>query len=318
MFGFLRLNASCLSLSEKNVTSSHMCGICNFLSARYGFQFRGLTNHDAIFYSILTSAQSDEEAINPKCPFRLQKPNIGQHIGIKYASAISLLMAKTKVDDDLHDSNTISSRAKAKRINRIFPFAAKELANLDFKTDFVQQQIESQHVLEDQNCNTINELTKPSENVVSEIFTHTARLARKEENVEPLTILGKNIGRLMYLMDAYIDLPTDVEKGRFNALSKCYPNQLTAMRVAVRTATSQSILEISGSVKKLKLRKHARIVNQALVSSLNSQIQNLHLNQKVSSPGPKAVPFALRSLIPTGMGPLRCCSCEDPCGSGGC
>jgi hypothetical protein len=322
MFGILHLNSSCLGISDKNVTTSHMCGICNFLSARYGFEFRKLTNHDATFYSILCAAQSEEETSSQKCPLRFQKPKTVRSVGIEYASAISLLMAKTKIDDDLRDQNNLFSRFRAQRINRVFPLAINELTRLQFNLKYVQSQIKRQQMLEDQKCSVLSELTKPTENVVSEVFTHTATLTKTEENATPLSVLGRNVGKLMYLVDSYVDLQSDTAKGRFNALTNCYSNQITGINAKIKTLTAQSLIEISSSAKKLKLHKHSKIVNQALVSSLSQRLESMLSNSRSplrqDNEFKVRLSFTLENLFPNKIGPYRCCSCEDPCGQNMC
>lgn len=59
-------------------------------------------------------------------------------------------------------------------------------------------------------------LTSPAQLCASEFFAHTAVLAERPENVEPLRIAGRHFGRIAHLTDAVEDYDDDVD--RFNPL----------------------------------------------------------------------------------------------------
>ncbi|WP_084537322.1 DUF5685 family protein [Nocardia puris] len=59
-------------------------------------------------------------------------------------------------------------------------------------------------------------LTSPTQLCAAEFFAHTAVLADRPENVEPLRIAGRHFGRIAHLTDAVEDYDDDVD--RFNPL----------------------------------------------------------------------------------------------------
>jgi hypothetical protein len=144
MYGLLCLNTGCMSSFDRNAAKSHFCGLCNELSFNYGFGFRALTNHDATYYSILYSAQSGEKLGQQKCPFRCGRSKHAGNPGLRYAGAISILMAKTKIDDNLHDENSFLYRVLSKLVDSKFPLAEETLARFGFNLEFVSSQIQRQ------------------------------------------------------------------------------------------------------------------------------------------------------------------------------
>ena len=152
MFGLLCLNTSCLSSSDRNVAKNHICGLCNYLSSRYNFGFRSLTNHYAAFVSVLYSAQSEEGLANSDCPMRFGKSRPVKNIGIEYASAISMLMAKIKISDDLSDDKNLGSRVLSKIIDKRFPLAVGDLKRLGFDVESITSEVNRQGSLEKQGC----------------------------------------------------------------------------------------------------------------------------------------------------------------------
>jgi hypothetical protein len=307
-----------MSSFDRNAAKSHFCGLCNELSSSYGFGFRALTNHDAAYYSILYSAQSGEKLEQQKCPFRFGRSKHTSNPGLEYAGAISILMAKTKIDDDLHDENSFFHRVLSKLVDSKFPLAEETLARFGFNLKFVSSQIQRQQTLEKQNCSDLDELSGPTKNVVSEIFAHTATLSGAEANMRPLTIIGKYIGKLMYLLDSYIDMPSDMAKGRFNALQSCFGQEnATLMRKRVGSISSQSMSEISRSVKNLKLHSHKRILNDALLTSLNQRLETLlapkenRLQDRMRNSS-LLLGAVFEDSIPIYWGPNRCICTMDP------
>jgi hypothetical protein len=305
VYGLLCLNTNCLNFSEQNIAKAHYCGLCNSLSSNYGFTSRTFTNHDATFISILHSAQSKNKISPQKCPLKLQKTKPEVNTGLEYASAISLIMAKAKIDDNILDQNSYISRVIAGKLDSKIPSAINELKRLGFKLQTITSEIKRQKTLESQHCSDLNELVSPTENAVSEICSHTATLTGKTSNFEPLSILGKNIGRLMYLTDNYVDFTSDFKKTRFNALSNCYPHaNQTQIKKTIGKQFSQSINEISTSIKNLTLNQHQRIVGDALLYSLKQRLENILHTKPKTSPNNIGLtnPF---SLIPKPSGSAR-------------
>jgi len=275
MFGLLNLKEKCMNSNDQNVVKSHYCGVCNALSARYGLLCRWLTNHDATFYSLLYSAQTHDNVGTQNCPLRFKKTTPTQNKGLIYGSAISMIMAKTKFDDDVLDQNNFRSRFYAKLIDKKMPYVKNDLNSLGFNFKYISSEINRQEVLENHDRYDLCDLISPTENVVSEIFAHTARLSNNEINIEPLSEMGRNVGRLMYLVDSYIDMPEDVANGRFNALTKQEnkTNTKKSVHTKIKRLCDKAVRNISNSVDDLELQRHPQIVNESLITSLKQVLE---------------------------------------------
>uniref|UniRef100_UPI001F5F2B0D DUF5685 family protein n=1 Tax=Actinomadura fibrosa TaxID=111802 RepID=UPI001F5F2B0D len=62
------------------------------------------------------------------------------------------------------------------------------------------------------------DLTEPTETAVAAVFAHTAVLAGREGNAEPLAEAGRFFGRLAHLIDAVEDVAEDRAAGAYNPL----------------------------------------------------------------------------------------------------
>jgi hypothetical protein len=64
----------------------------------------------------------------------------------------------------------------------------------------------------------LTDVTEPTETAVSAAFAHTAVLADKPANIEPLVMVGRNFGRIVHVLDAVEDLPADRAASAYNPL----------------------------------------------------------------------------------------------------
>jgi hypothetical protein len=253
-----------------------MCGLCNSLSSKYGFTFRGLVNHDATFLSLLYSAQSQESVEIQNCPIKLQKPTKNTNHGLEYSGAVSLLMAKAKLCDNIIDNHCFSSRILSRIIDAKIPLAKSILKNSGLDIKYIESEIDRQQTLENQESE-LNILTGPTENVTAEIFGHLSELTDQKGNFQPLSIMGRNIGKLMYCIDSYMDFTTDCARGKFNVISKGNTAQIYRM---IKEISTKAVYEISNSLSNLRVTKHSGIVKDALLSSLEKQLSALSPHSK--------------------------------------
>jgi hypothetical protein len=240
-------------------------------------------------------------------------------LGFEYAGAISLMMAKVKVDDDSLDQGGLMSSLESHVINSGVRAAVGDLTRMRFDPRIIPSEMKRQRILEGQNCSDLDELTSPTENAVSEIFAHTAALTDMEANFAPLSKVGRNVGRLMYLVDSYVDMAEDSAKGRFNALSNCCSQTGAQLREKMRRLSSQSIGEISSSMRELRLSSHGGIVKEAMVASLKRRLDFIlgtaggHPSCSASARNSSSAPVSSLPL-PGILVPLRCSGGYDPCG----
>lgn len=292
MFGLLNICANCTSKADHLIAQRHYCGLCNTLGSKYGFFYRWLTNYDASFYSLLYSAQSKTSLEHQKCPLRFQKTSTTENIGLLYGSAVSMLMAKTSVDDDIADNNSLSSRVLRSFIDKKMPEVYLDLNRFGLDLKYINTQIMLQQDLEREETSTIETLASPTMNVVGEIISHTARLAGKEENVSSLHGLGAEVGRIMYVLDSVNDLTSDVKEGNFNPFVKTWKINVASIRSQANKIVKDSIESIRESVNRLNVVKHGVLVRETLGSGL------LRATEFVCNPIPygSAYPLSLSSL----------------------
>lgn len=215
MFGFVIADAALLSEENKIRYRGWHCGLCRSLNMVCGQSSRLLLHYDMAFLAMLLSSvhrlpeTSEETACKPH-PLK-------KHLEIRtsasdYAADMSVILGYYKLMDDWHDDKNPAALAAASA------FASK-CHELEEKYPRQAQAIA--------NClETLNELEQDGEcnpdlpancfgRLMGELFVMEDGIACGQE----LRAFGRTLGRFIYVLDAAIDLATDMKHERYNCLT---------------------------------------------------------------------------------------------------
>jgi hypothetical protein len=210
--------------------TAHLCGLCLTLRDEHGQASRVVTNYDALAVSVLWAAQLEDgplmDSAGP-CPlrgFRGAEVLDSSGDGARFAAAVALLMAATKVSDHVTDGDTAlrhvarPAAAVAARWQR-----AGELASgrLGFRSALITDQTARQAAVEATDGDGLAAYAEPTELAAGAVFAHTASLAGRPGNQAILFEAGRAFGRIVYLLDAVEDLDADRKHDAFNPLLRC-------------------------------------------------------------------------------------------------
>ncbi|GAA3215353.1 hypothetical protein GCM10010468_36690 [Actinocorallia longicatena] len=259
---------------------AHLCGLCLTLRDEHGQRARLVTNYDGLIVSVLTEAQS--AVLSPRrqagaCALRgFKKADVvtAQAEGARLAAAVSLLLAAGKTRDHIADGDGPYRRravaVAASRIARGWDRAGEATSDgIGFDASVLREAVDRQTALEMTPGLTLLELTEPTETAVAAAFAHTAVLARRPENAEPLAEAGRFFGRLAHLIDAVEDLPDDHADGAYNPLLATGTDLAEARRLAsdalhgLRLALAETAFENPRLVRALLEKELGKSVDRA-------------------------------------------------------
>lgn len=108
MFGVLRVAGCGLDPRLRQEWIGHICGVCGALRRNYGSLAGITTNYDAALLGALYEAQVEQEPLKRKRACLLRSPGQVRTTnpdapGARYSAGMALLIAASKVEDDLHD-----------------------------------------------------------------------------------------------------------------------------------------------------------------------------------------------------------------------
>lgn len=280
MYGLFNCT-SILLPEERNIVNNHLCRTCNTLALKYGYGTRIFANYDSTFISLLSYAQSNEgiKCYSEKMPKVKQNFSGNQITAIdKYAAAISVSMAYVKFRDDIFDENSPLKKVKFSCVRKKAELAFKDLLDLKFNYKLIDDGIKYQHYLENQKPNSIFDYTLPTERVVSQIFAHSSVISGQLSNFEYLEEIGKNIGRMMYILDCYADFDKDLSQKKFNPLieifnvnnadSDCKRN----IKDLCGRILKDSLNKINRNFRKLFLIRYSNLIYKMLTDGLKQKI----------------------------------------------
>ncbi|MFE6358410.1 DUF5685 family protein [Streptomyces sp. NPDC057806] len=231
MFGIIRPCRHRLGEGMRTEWMAHLCGLCLALRGEYGQFARVATNYDGLIVSVLTEAQSERigdwrRGAGP-CPLRgMRSADVAQGEGARLAATVSLVLAAAKVRDHVADGDgllgrrpvTLAARRIARGWNRAGAAGGERLG---FDTTVLISAVERQPEIERLTGpgDSLLTVTEPTEAATAAAFAHTAVLAGRPGNVEPLAEAGRLFGRLAHLLDAVEDLAADESTGAWNPIA---------------------------------------------------------------------------------------------------
>ncbi|MFE5892524.1 DUF5685 family protein [Streptomyces sp. NPDC002285] len=244
MFGIVRPCRHRLGDQLTGQWMAHLCGLCLSLRGDHGQFARIVTNYDGLLISVLTEAQAEKDSglrrTAGPCPLRgMRTASVAQGEGARLAAAVSLVLASAKVRDHVADGDGLLARRPlalaARRVATGWGAAgARSGSAVGFDTAVLVDAVDRQVGIEALAGpgTPILAVTEPTETATAAAFAHTAILAGRPDNAEPLAEAGRLFGRLAHLLDAVEDQAADAAAGAWNPLTATGTSLAEARRLA--------------------------------------------------------------------------------------
>lgn len=252
MFGILRPCRHTLSAELAGEWMSHLCGLCLALRDGHGQAARLATNHDGLVVSALTAAQTrtGTRTAGPCLLRDMRTATVAEGAGAELAAVVSLLLASARINDHIEDGDGRLARTGVRELagrtaERWQRGARASGAGLGFDGTALTAVVDRQRAVEKAAGEGTDVLgvTAPTEEATAEAFAHTAFLAGRPANAEPLHEAGRLFGRIAHLLDAVEDRNQDLAQGSWNPLT----NTGTPIRRA-RDLCDDAVLGVSLAV----------------------------------------------------------------------
>lgn len=206
-----------LKVKEYDVFKGYYCGLCKAIGNNFNQLSRLSLNYDLTFLALLLSSL-DNEADKVKketcivSPFK-KKPIIQPNIHIDYTAYISIILTYFKLMDDWKDEKSGFA------LSASLPFwlslrKVKKIYN--DKYNKIKKQLYCLNELEKMKCSVVDETADAFSKLMEEIATPP--YIQNEKQIRILKWLGYNIGRWIYIIDAFNDIEKDIKKENYNPL----------------------------------------------------------------------------------------------------
>ena len=239
MFGYVTICEPELKVKDLKKYRAYYCGLCRILKEDYGFMGQMTLTYDMTFAVILLSSlyESQTETQMHRCKVHpVKKQFMLTNEITSYAAAMNVLLAYYHMEDDWLDERKMSSfmtksliHKKAERISGQFPR----------QSGAIRKWLRELAVCEEEESTDIDRTAGCFGHLMEELFVYKEDIWEKN-----LRRMGFFLGKFIYIMDAYEDLPEDMEKGRYNPLKDIYGqedyeermHQILCMMIAESTA----------------------------------------------------------------------------------
>jgi hypothetical protein len=230
MLGYVTPEKGELKLREFEVYGAYYCGICRAVGARCGPLPRLLLSYDFAFLAkLLASVFDAPDAISPfRCLAHPMKKRAVAEISpvIEYAADMMLLSAYYKLRDDRLDEGSLRGFAGEFLLRGVVRGIC---ARRPRKSRAIDACIQELGRLEKEACASFDRAAEPFARLMGEMLDYDGlpsasvnASARTESLRRAFRLIGRNLGKWIYLIDAYDDAEEDLRRGAYNPLALCY------------------------------------------------------------------------------------------------
>lgn len=214
MFGYVTVNRDTLSLEDEGRFRAYYCGLCKALRKRHGLTGALTLSNDMTFLSVVLNSLYEQEETTGReiClnhPFKKHAYVLTE--ATNYAADMNVMLAYQLLMDNWRDENKVFSLGEAqllrlgyRRVKKMYPE----------KDEFMRKKIAELAEIEKQEPDgNVDAPTNIVGALIGDIFRY-----KPDEWTSSLAALGAALGRFIYVMDAYDDLPKDIRKRNYNPL----------------------------------------------------------------------------------------------------
>lgn len=254
MFGFVRPCEDKLSKQEKEIFRSYYCGVCKSIAERYTHMARFTLTYDCTFLAMFLTAvkESRAETKNTMCVLRRRNVAIS-HI-VDYCADVNLMLAYYKLDDDVNDDNSIKAKMARVIFKRAFNKAKKKNPKIDM---LIKSNLEYLYLLEKDKCNEPDLAADAFGRLLEGIAGMGCDMDKNAMGV------CYNLGKYIYLLDAYFDYEKDVKSGSYNVFYCKYGSEENLIE-KISFLLECTLSEMVKHYKKIEIKMNKEILDNIL------------------------------------------------------
>ena len=269
MFGYVVANMGQLSQEQKDVYRSYYCGLCRSLKRQYGNFGRLTLNYDMTFMILLLADLRDPATTlhTGRCVVHpCKEKTMAENEIIDYGASMNVLLAYYNLMDDWADEQKKTAKTAANRLKKFIPAIE---ARYPRQARAVKECLEALAQEERHHPRDLDAAANLSGKMLGQLFVY-----EKDFWANDCYHLGEALGRFVYWMDAYEDLPKDQKKDRYNPLS-LISNQ-PDYRQRVQEMLKNTLGECAIILERLPLVEHLDILRNVLYSGVWTKFEQIN------------------------------------------
>lgn len=269
MFGYVKVNKMDLTFREYEHYRGYYCGLCKYLKDNHGEISRLSLNYDITFLILVLSAvyRPESKVHEEGCivnPFKKKKKIINEIT--EYAASMNVLLTYYKLEDNLKDDNGIKDKLAYNIYKSKLKLAYEKYPK---KAGVIKEQLDILYNLEQEKNINIDLVSNTFGKLMSEIFAY-----KEDEFEKDLRKIGFNVGKYIYLLDAYEDLDKDYKKGSYNPFIE-YIDKREELKIRADKLISMSLGMLAQSIDNLNLKVNTGIIENIVYSGVYLRYQSI-------------------------------------------
>lgn len=297
MFGLMKPLKCSIDKKDGKGHRYYYCGTCKTIGALYGHKMRFFLNHDIAFFAeILTDLDDRVSGTTGWNPLYHRSncfvlPRKQENIPFPYsiASAVNVLLAKFTIDNKIEDAkgNRLFFKWLRSLITPRYTEAARQLEDYAFPVQRIaelacQQSARENHFRINGDAGTaLNYFSESTAIITGIIFQHASRLVGKPQHMQDMYTVGYNLGKIVYILDAWEDFQKDFKKANFNAIAAAYQTRDAELD---KVSTNRVMEELRASKTKIIKKLHCLPISTEKKRLFSRRLE-INLHQRLKARG---------------------------------
>lgn len=280
LFGYIVPNQSALNDAQNARFRAVYCGLCRVLRRRHGWVGASTLSYDLTFLGILLAAlyEPEEERGEERCPTHpLKRHAYAVCKPLEYVADMNVALAYYKCLDNWTDEHSAVSLGEAKLLKRGYRRVSERHPD---KCAAIESWLREIHEIESRPEGDIDAPVNSTGRMLGELFCY-------EDGYwsESLRIMGDGLGRFIYFMDAYDDLPGDVRHNRFNPLKPF--RERPDFEAMCKDALTMMVADCTQEFERMPIVQDADLLRNVLYSGVWSRYVQIQKKRETDSKGEK-------------------------------
>lgn len=218
MFGYVFPNKMELKIKDYEKFKAYYCGLCLSIKKNFGNLPRISLNYDMTFLAILLDSLNNTKinCLKGSCiahPMKNRLFIINNEV-LDYAAFCNICLTYYKLLDDYNDDKSIKSKFLSIFLKK---FLTKDISYSYAIKNYIEKKLKELNTMENnpQNKN-LDEFAHPFADLTGFIISYYIQNINCKFD---LYWLGYNLGKWIYIIDAYDDLEKDIKNNKFNPIN---------------------------------------------------------------------------------------------------
>ena len=273
MFGYVSLYKDDLKIRDYNIFRAYYCGLCRAIGKHSQAARLGLS-YDMTFLSILLSSLS-KESLDTEPHRCLAHPTSKRAVAVsdtatEYSAQMSILLTYLKLRDDWLDDKSLRALAAM----AVYTHAVRKIKKAyPEQTEGILSGLAALSRLEREGCTNIDEVADCFANILSALFTPS--FIQNENTRRTLSWLGYNLGRWIYIIDAYCDIDKDKKKKAYNPFLYADRSDKQKLSAELDITLTYTLGNIASAYELLTIYKNDAILRNILYLGLKYKQENI-------------------------------------------